>query len=446
MARAYNKTGKLRKSSKPEKTPKIIHFLWLNFNKKSNGKLDESLTFFKNRIEALHPKDKGWKINFISSWKECLKSISGVKWLNDLLNNEHVGAAHKSDALRYFYLYKMGGVWIDLSTFLVKPLDDLVKQNNEGFTCYYTSSNLCASWIIKLTSEIYDQIGMEGYIKKVIPIQKSLINIKDKNFNFITENYFIISSKKNEICKNVVQQLKSFWTVVLPKINSKEDYCYELTNLIFDLSKKIYNINIPYLNLTKQLPKTKRVILKKYFDCGYLFNYLQLYLAIRNYSIKNSGVLKNVPNSPEKRKIIKSRKLSSFSKQLCYSYSCHNKIIKFKHNPNKNIRLLSASYNRLSKWSNDISKRISWDTTLAGDILKSKNPYTVLKNLQRVEIYQLKYGSWTRNSPTVTRLKELFGNKLTLTPDDSVNNNNNTKKYRKKRKSNKTKRRRRKKR
>lgn len=40
-------------------TPKIIHFLWLNFNKKTDGMLDETLTFFKNRIEALHPVDKG---------------------------------------------------------------------------------------------------------------------------------------------------------------------------------------------------------------------------------------------------------------------------------------------------------------------------------------------------------------------------------------------------
>lgn len=49
-----------------QETPKIIHALWLNFNQNKNGVLDKKLTFFKNRIEFLHPPDKGWTINFYS--------------------------------------------------------------------------------------------------------------------------------------------------------------------------------------------------------------------------------------------------------------------------------------------------------------------------------------------------------------------------------------------
>ena len=147
-------------------TSKIIHILWLNFNDKKDGVLDSTLKFFKDRIEELHKKDDGWTINFISKWDECLKSIENAQWLRDLLDNEYVGAAHKSDALRYYYLNKMGGVWVDISTFLVSPLDKLVEQNKNGFTCYYMPSDVCASWLIKLSSDIFEEITMKQYKEK----------------------------------------------------------------------------------------------------------------------------------------------------------------------------------------------------------------------------------------------------------------------------------------
>ena len=50
--------------------------------------LDETLTFFKNRIEALHPVTNGWEINFISKWDQCLNSIKDEEWLLKLLKNE----------------------------------------------------------------------------------------------------------------------------------------------------------------------------------------------------------------------------------------------------------------------------------------------------------------------------------------------------------------------
>jgi hypothetical protein len=399
-------------------TPKIIHFLWLNFNNKADGNLDTTLNFFKDRIETLHPTDKGWKINFISNWEQCLESIKSEKWLLELLNNDYVGPAHKSDALRYYYLYTMGGVWVDLSTFLVTSFDNLVEQNKEGFTCYYMPSNVCASWLIKLSSEIFESITMRTYKNSIIPIQNKLISIRDKNFDFITENYFMIFSKNNAICEDVLHQLRSFWSSTLQKINSKEDYCNELNMLMYDLFKKAYNMTIPYLDLLDLEigVDTKYIILKEYFDCAYFFNYLQLYLAVCNYSNKNKGELKNISNSTEKNNTILLPDLSSFSKELCDSNSCNNKVITFT-DTNKNINLLSASYNRLSKWSDDRSKRISWENTLAGDILKTENPNEVLRMLQEIEIYQLKYSSYTRSkSASIERLKELFTS-YSVTPE-----------------------------
>ena len=399
-------------------TPKIIHFLWLNFNEKTDGNLDTTLKFFKDRIETLHPKDKGWEINFISNWEQCLESIKSEKWLLELLNNDYVGPAHKSDALRYYYLYTRGGVWVDLSTFLVTSFDNLVEQNKDGFTCYYMPSNVCASWLIKLSSEIFESITMKTYIESIIPIQNKLISIQDEKFDFITENYFMIFSENNAICKDVLDQLETFWSNALPKIKSKKDYCNELNMLMYDLFKKAYNMTIPYLDLLDLEigDDTKYIILKEYFDCAYFFNYLQLYLAVCNYSKIHKGVLSNIKNTTIKENTISQPELSSFSKELCDSNSCNNKVITFT-DTNKNINLLSASYNRLSKWSDDRSKRISWENTLAGDILKKETANEVLRMLQEIEIYQLKYSSYTRGkSASIERLKKLFTS-YSVTPE-----------------------------
>jgi hypothetical protein len=408
-------------------TEKIIHFLWLKFGESSDGKLDETLTFFKNRIEFLHPAKDGWTIHFIYKWDECLKSIKTVPWLLDLLSNKFVSAAHKSDALRYYYLYTMGGVWIDISTFLVTPLDKLVKENKKGFTTYYMPSDNCASWLIQLSSHIFESISAKEYKTKILPEQKKYIDIKNKKFDFITENYFLISSKGNEVCENVLKQLEMFWTNALPRITSKETNEFELNKLMYELLQTVYDLdvnNLPYFKLIK-LKSTatsankllNMAILQDYFKDGYFFNYLQLYLAIVEYSTKNGGRLEVLPLSENKNKLISHSTLNTFSKEVCDIDNCNNKQISFS-NSDKNIKLLSAAYNRLSKWSDNRDNRISWENTFAGDILNNRDltPDEILESLEIMDITQLKYSSYTRDkSQSITRLKELFNKPLRYT-------------------------------
>jgi hypothetical protein len=408
-------------------TEKIIHFLWLNFNNSSDGVLDETLTFFKNRIEILHPENNGWKIHFIYRWNECLKSIEDVPWLQNLLSNQFVSPAHKSDALRYYYLYTMGGVWIDISTFLVTSLDSLVEENNKGFTTYYMPSDNCASWLIQISSHIFESISAKEYKNKIIPEQKKYIDIKNKDFDFITENYFLISSKGNEVCENVLKQLEMFWNNALPRINSKETNEFELNKLMYDLLQQVYKLDVnhlPYFKLIKLRStaslankELNMTILKDYFENGYFFNYLQLYLAIVEYSIKNNGRLEVLPLSDNKKEVINHSKLNTFSKEVCDIDNCNNKQISFSDS-NKNIKLLSAAYNRLSKWSDNRENRISWEKTFAGDILDNTeyNPDQILEMLKIMDITQLKYSSYTRGrSKSIERLKELFNKPLRYT-------------------------------
>jgi hypothetical protein len=410
----------LSSSSKEKGTPKIIHFIWLDFDNKRDGVFDDSLNFFKDRIIMLHPENNGWTINCICNWAECLESIKKVKWLIDLLNNKFICGAHKSDALRYYYLYTMGGVWIDISTFLVSSVDNLVEQNKNGFTCYYMPSDILASWVMKLPSEIFETLTLKQYTNIFIPKQNKLINIKYKNFNFISENYFIISSIKNKICKNVCVQLKNFWISALPRIKSKEDNCYELNKLMVDLFKNAYTFNIdnyPYLELVESslskddtFIKMKKIILEKYLDCSYFFNYIQLYLAIRDYSIKKNGNLKNLTNSKKRQDTQNRSEIKSFSTELCNNNNCDNKVIEFE-DKEKNIHLLSASYNRLYKWSDSVENRISFEDTLVGNIIKQDiDPKDILKLFNELDITQIKYSSFSRNkSSSVKRLIKIFG-------------------------------------
>ena len=129
-----------------EKTPKIIHFLWLDKEFRGKGILSENLEFFHNRIIKLHPN---YKINFVSDKRTVDNDIqkAGAKysWIKNILDNKFVGAAHKSDVMRFFYLYTMGGIWLDITTFLLESVDDLINKNNLGFSCYYMPQKLAQS-------------------------------------------------------------------------------------------------------------------------------------------------------------------------------------------------------------------------------------------------------------------------------------------------------------
>lgn len=399
-------------------TPKIIHILWLDFDKKTDAVLTDTLKFFLYRIKEQHPPEKGWTINYVNKWDECLKGISSEPWLVDLINHKYVGPAHKSDALRYYYLYKMGGIWIDISTFLVSPLDDLVSKNRNGFTCYYMPSDICASWIIKTYSGIYEDITIDEYNQKLLPHQSKYIRFKNTSLNFVTENYFLISSKSNEIPKMVLAQLETFWTSEMVNIKSQQDKNYAINKLVFNLLERLFiideSISKKFKDFLTFLPDSKRSILDVLLD-GYIFNYLQLYLAIEKYSQRNHGTLKNIELSKNRRDTIELDKLSSFSNGICYNSYCNDKVIEMR-DTDKNVNLLSASYNRLIKWSDTRENRLTWNNTLAGDIITDtgSTPIMVIDEFKKRDISQLKFGAYTRESPSIIELMRLFDRKFKL--------------------------------
>ena len=372
---------------------KVIHFLWLDFNNKRDGVLDPKLEFFNNRIIRLHP---GWKINFINKWNECMKQIDKpeFKWIKKhVLLNPNIGAAHKSDVIRFYYLYTQGGVWIDISTYLVEPLDKLAKENKNGFSCYYMPGITAQYMTFKPTSDLYDLLNVDTYMSKVSEVYGS--SFKSEQYNFIPENYFLISRRKHPICRYVLTEFRKMYTKKSTNIRSMHNlYIHRLMKSIFKTNEGLLKEIKDQEKFWKNKGKFSQ-FLDSIYNGGYLFNYFMLYIAIVKYSRKNGGKVSNKRLSKTRSSVIKSSKYNT----LCNEKACNDIIIRCKKD---NIHLLSASYNRLSKWSDNLEQRIEWDDTLAGEIIKSKKD--INNHLESINVKQLKFSSWTRNSKIINIL------------------------------------------
>ena len=293
----------------------------------------------------------------------------------------------------------MGGVWLDLSTFLITSLHDLVEKNNCGFTSYYIPVSIGQSWMISQSSQLYDMLSIEKYVNNIVKVVTSDLLPAYKKFSFMPENYFLISTKNHPIVHHVLNQLKVFYTQSLNEMISSQAVCFKNNNLIFSLFTKIFNLKtgvLKHININNSSEKMQNA-----FACSYLFNYLQLYLAIVEYTKINKGNITYINNSTIKEDLIKKMKSEE---SLCKSYACNDIKILFK-NSKYDINLLSASYSRLGKWSNLMEYRISWEGTIAGKIIMSKNNFkNILKKLHELEIDQFKFSSWSRNSPIIKEL------------------------------------------
>ena len=534
-----------------EKTPNIIHFLWLDKDFSGEGILNKNLNFFKDIIYKLHPN---YTINFVNDRKTVDQDIEKegdeYSWIKNVLNSEFVSAAHKSDVMRFFYLYTMGGVWLDITTFLLESFDDLINKNNLGFSCYYMPQKLAQSkmmgWeflhnlipypnFVNITnSNITNSGGNEE------PLFSS-INPEYKEFDFIPENYFIISRKEHPICKSILDMFKLHYKNVKKISNDEEkgklvndyhnEYMYDLFNEVFNPDEGI----LKELNYQiKELPEHhKKDVLRKIFSLtgggSYLFNYLMMFIAIASHSkehdlkkltvisedresVINNNLDNNNPDNELADEFRKSRQLKSamnvwknkyleldddtlkqiakererpmsglsskpifseenplsnyppetdintfiesankYKKYVCDQNSCRDILLgkrerkgnlisinKLKLDENE-VYLMSAQYIRLTKWSNSLVDRLkTWDNTpikplltmTEEEISSPKKIYdkynNLMKTLKKLDITQIKFSGFTRNSPMVKNLRKITEGYNEYEYKISNDNNTNT--------------------
>jgi len=405
--------------------PKIIWAVWCDFNKKSDGVLTDDLTYFKERIIQQHPK---WKVNIITSYSVLTEYIKENNILLQIIDNNYIFAAHKSDAIRFFLLNKFGGFWLDLSTFLFVSLDIYyIKQPSATFIGCYTPPFIIEEFMFGSLNEMYDSVKYNKVLQKFVPFQEKFIKLNDeyKKFPFIPENFFIASVPGHPITNNVLTQLLSFWESALPNIVSDETRCYEVNKLMNNLAGKIFIINDLNYSLSTtfsdddySIKKFKENVINNIWHCGYVFNYLQMYIAMVNYIKMNHCEITQEENTNKIETI--------YNQELCTdnqnTNTCNNLVIK---NPDgSTIYLFSLTYNRIIKWSNSVDERISFDNTYITNLIKRTDPNNFKQQITREiinkGIYQIKFGSWTRDSKIINLLKQKFpiikgGNKYKIT-------------------------------
>lgn len=391
--------------------PKNIWALWLDFNNNADGVFNQNLVWFKDRIISQHP---GWNINIISKWDDLINHVSEDKMIMKLLENKYVKAPNKSDYIRLFLLNKYGGFWVDISIFLLCPLDIYFeKQPQAKFICYYSDHTQVESMILKPLSEGIDSIKYHKFINKMKKIQKKYITLNPtyEAYTFMPENWFIGCVPEHPIIKECISQLNNLYAENLKKFTSPENYCFYSNLYISKLSSELFDIHYLDLNMTNVFNKENfsnknylKTLLENTWNCAYLTFYLIMYKVIVK-SIKSD------------HSIIEHEQIDTFSSthkvDLCRKEgimnSCENIVIR---NPKNNdvVYLLSYSYNKLLKWQNSMENRVSLHGTLIEQKLKlihtAKNRERIIDNLVSKGFYLIKFSAWTRNSPFINLLRK----------------------------------------
>ncbi len=91
--------------------PKIIHMIWIGPKECP----------YKENIQSYIDKNPDWEIKLWNN--DNLPKIKN-KWAFDIIDIWAV----KADILRLEVLYKFGGIYVDVDSYCLKPLDDLIKN------------------------------------------------------------------------------------------------------------------------------------------------------------------------------------------------------------------------------------------------------------------------------------------------------------------------------
>ena len=401
------------------KIPQIIWAIWLDFGKNDDGKITDDLSLFINRINKTH--SDGWEINIITKWSDLIKFIKTDYFIMSVLDNKFILPAHKSDLIRYFLLSKYGGFWVDLSTYLLSSINNMIdtilttntndKTIDVSFICYYMPILDALEWQIKSLNNIYEIIPYKDRIKWQ-KIQNTIIKLKKDYSEVLTvmpENYFIGASKGHYIINNVYERLQLFWKNNLANIKDNHIMCQTISKYHLELMKKICDFNIDdFIGFAEKqiilnfntISKEDIFINTEIASCGYLFNYLQLFIAIHEYGSNKKIIYMNTK--------VHKKIQTDYTDSMCFNNNCNNLILKVE---DEYILLLSASYNRLGKWSNKLEERLSWNNTYLGNklkLIKDMNTQDAIFNdLINNGFYQLKFSSYTRSSPIVQLLKKI---------------------------------------
>ena len=149
--------------------PKIIHLCWFND--------DPSVRIPKKCIERIHSMLPDYSVMI---WDEAIFDINSLDWTREAYHEKKY--AFVSDYVRFYALYKYGGIYLDTDVEIVKSFDDLLNYKffwGFEYTGCIESAVVGASprltWI-KKCMKWYETHGfLNLYQKKKVPIAPLII-------------------------------------------------------------------------------------------------------------------------------------------------------------------------------------------------------------------------------------------------------------------------------
>tara|TARA_Y100000996_G_C22462611_1_gene618697 strand:+ start:267 stop:1085 length:819 start_codon:yes stop_codon:yes gene_type:complete len=177
---------------------------------------------------------------------EFLQREYGNDYVNKF-NNIKLGA-HKADFFRYAYLYKYGGIYLDVKTLLLKNIDEIFEQKNEIFYMIYTFTDypnnrpmiyngIIATYpknpyIQKLLEQAYQRTDLSNYHSNLIDATTILKNdLIDENIhmgiNKLKNNYDVRIFKEDIRPRNECTRLDRWGFCTFVK-NEKDEKIFRV--------------------------------------------------------------------------------------------------------------------------------------------------------------------------------------------------------------------------
>jgi mannosyltransferase OCH1-like enzyme len=170
----------------------------------------------------------------------------GIDYLT--LYNTLIPTAFKADLFRYLLLYKYGGVWMDFSMSLNKPLSSIISNFKQIYVRdrIYSVGN---SWINKVAIYQGFLCTIKGTEVLRLTIEKCLKNIKDRNLTqscLMVTGTIVLGTVYRELCIDGITDNKQPTKVgYVNKDVYMYAYEYKNENVILDNNTPIINIKHP---------------------------------------------------------------------------------------------------------------------------------------------------------------------------------------------------------
>lgn len=179
------------------KIPKIIHYAWFGG---------------KNKPKSV--------LNCIESWKKYLPDYDLVEWNEDSFDvNQYIFCKEALEAKKYAFvtdvvrlhaLYHIGGIYMDTDVEVLRPLDDLLR--NEGFSGYENDTEIPTGIMATVKGNLWAYDQLEYYNNRSF-IKADGVFDTTTNVKIITK----ISKEKHGFIPNGEYQVLKHNFVIYPK-------------------------------------------------------------------------------------------------------------------------------------------------------------------------------------------------------------------------------------